>query len=43
MRAEEFAVWMEERGLQKKTIQNRISNCRNVEKYDPELDAHYAF
>jgi len=41
MRVEEFKKWLEERGLQKRGIESRISNCRNVEKHYPDLDTQF--
>lgn len=41
MDSEKFRNWLELETLEKKTIQNRISNCRNVEKYEGDLDNHF--
>ncbi len=41
MKTEAFRTWMEENGYPVKTIQNRISNCRNVESYEGDLDDHF--
>jgi hypothetical protein len=41
MNVEKFKKWLERNGKPKKTIQNRISNCRNVENYEGDLDQHY--
>ena len=49
MRDRDFEFWMETiymtsqgRTLERQTRQNRISNCRHVEEYEGDLDAHYA-
>jgi len=42
MNVERFKKWMEFNGKPKNTIQNRISNCRNVENYEGDLDQHFA-
>lgn len=42
MKIEEFRKWLESSGRERKTIQNRISNCKNVENYEGDLDAHYS-
>ena len=41
MDAEKFKNWLEFNGKPLNTIQNRISNCRNVENYEGDLDQHY--
>jgi hypothetical protein len=41
MDAEKFKKWMEFNGKPLNTIQNRISNCRNVENYEGDLDQHF--
>tara|TARA_R110000744_G_scaffold149756_2_gene262926 strand:+ start:423 stop:1178 length:756 start_codon:yes stop_codon:yes gene_type:complete len=41
MDAEKFKNWLEFNGKPHVTIQNRISNCRNVENYEGDLDQHY--
>ncbi len=41
MDAEKFKIWMEFNGKPLNTIQNRISNCRNVENYEGDLDQHF--
>ena len=41
MDVEQFRKWLEDDGKPKKTIQNRISNCKNVEYYEGDLDQHY--
>lgn len=41
MDAEEFKNWLIENGKPLNTIQNRISNCRNVENYEGNLDNHF--
>lgn len=41
MDAENFKKWLEFNGKPKVTIQNRISNCRNVENYEGDLDDHF--
>lgn len=41
MEAEKFKNWMEFNGKPLSTIQNRISNCRNVENYEGDLDQHF--
>jgi hypothetical protein len=41
MNTEKFKDWLEFNGKPLNTIQNRISNCRNVEKYEGDLDQHY--
>ncbi|MRM86605.1 hypothetical protein D1Z97_01150 [Riemerella anatipestifer] len=42
MELQKFKLWLEFKGKSKKTIQNRISNCKNVERYEGCLDKHYA-
>lgn len=42
MNVERFKKWMEFNGRPRNTVQNRISNCRNVEKYEGNLDQHFA-
>lgn len=39
--AEEFKSWLEYNGKPLNTIQNRISNCRNVENHEGDLDQHF--
>ncbi len=41
MDAEKFRSWLEFNGRPLNTIQNRISNCRNVENYEGDLDQHF--
>src|SRR5690554_2289308 len=41
MDAEKFRNWLEFTGRPINTIQNRISNCRNVENYEGDLDQHF--
>lgn len=41
MNAEKFKDWLEFNGKPLNTIQNRISNCRNVENYEGDLDQHF--
>jgi len=41
MDAEKFKNWLEFNGKPRSTIQNRISNCRNVENYEGDLDQHF--
>jgi len=41
MNAEKFKSWLEFNGKPLNTIQNRISNCRNVENYEGDLDQHF--
>jgi len=41
MKIESFKKWMEFNGKPKNTIQNRISNCKNVENYEGNLDEHF--
>lgn len=41
MDAEKFRNWLEFTGRPLNTIQNRISNCRNVENYEGDLDQHF--
>jgi hypothetical protein len=41
MNVEKFRNWLEFNGKPQNTIQNRISNCRNVENYEGDLDQHY--
>lgn len=41
MNAEKFKEWLEFNGKPLNTIQNRISNCRNVENYEGDLDQHF--
>jgi hypothetical protein len=41
MNAERFRNWLEFNGKPLNTIQNRISNCRNVENYEGDLDQHF--
>ncbi len=41
MNAEKFKSWLEFKGTPLNTIQNRISNCRNVEKHEGDLDQHF--
>ncbi|MGJ8737499.1 endonuclease NucS domain-containing protein [Zobellia laminariae] len=41
MDAEKFKNWLEFNGKPRVTIQNRISNCRNVENYEGDLDQHF--
>jgi len=42
MKIEEFRKWLESSGRERKTIQNRISNCKNVENYEGDLDEHFS-
>lgn len=43
MQEKRFATWLENvRGLSKPTIGSRLSNCRRVEKFEGDLDTHYA-
>ncbi len=43
MQERRFAAWLEDvRGLSKPTIGSRLSNCRRVEKFEGDLDTHYA-
>ena len=38
-----FTDWMQhQHGLSERTCQSRLSNCRRVEVYEGDLDAHYA-
>ena len=42
MQEELFKVWLgAERGLGAGTVGSRISNCKRVERYEGDLDAHY--
>ena len=41
MEAEKFKNWLEFNGKPRNTIQNRISNCRNVENHEGDLDQHF--
>ena len=42
MQEELFKVWLGiERGLSAGTVGSRISNCKRVERYEGDLDAHY--
>jgi hypothetical protein len=41
MESEKFKKWLEFNGKPINTIQNRISNCRNVENYEGDLDNHF--
>lgn len=41
MDAEKFRSWLEFKGTPSSTIQNRISNCRNVENFEGDLDQHF--
>jgi hypothetical protein len=48
MRDRDFEFWLEHtyktpqgRLMQKNSRQDRISNCRNVEEYEGDLDEHY--
>lgn len=41
MDADRFKIWLELNGYTFSTIQNRISNCRNVENYEGDLDKHF--
>ena len=42
MQDEKFKTWLTvEKKYLKKTVQNRISNCRNVEKHHRDLDIEY--
>lgn len=41
MNAEKFKSWLEFKDKPLTTIQNRISNCRNVENYEGDLDQHF--
>ena len=41
MEAEKFKNWLKFNGKPQNTIQNRISNCRNVENYEGDLDQHF--
>lgn len=41
MNVEKFKDWLEFNGKPLNTIQNRISNCRNVENYEGDLDQHF--
>lgn len=42
MNVKRFKLWLEFNGKPRNTIQNRISNCRNVESNEGDLDQHYA-
>lgn len=42
MNVKKFKLWLEFNGKPRSTIQNRISNCRNVENYEGDLDQHFA-
>jgi len=42
MRINEFRLWLMGKYFDSKTtVQNRISNCKNVEYYYGDLDSHY--
>ena len=40
MQETRFKIWLE-RGRSAGTVNSRISNCRRVERYEGDLDAHY--
>lgn len=49
MRDRDFEFWLESiykttagRPMERQSRQNRLSNCRHVEEYEGDLDAHYA-
>ena len=42
MQDEKFKTWLTSvKKYSKRTVQNRISNCRNVEKFHRDLDIEY--
>ncbi len=41
MNTDKFKEWLEQKEYTLNTIQNRISNCRNVESYEGDLDEHF--
>ena len=41
MDVKKFKKWLELNGKPQNTIQNRVSNCRNVENYEGDLDQHF--
>lgn len=41
MNAEKFKSWLEFNRKPLNTIQNRISNCCNVENYEGDLDQYF--
>lgn len=41
MQTEEFKNWLIEKNYAQETVENRISNCRKVEKYYEDLDKHF--
>ena len=41
MNTDKFKTWLEDKEYTPGTIQNRISNCRNVENYEGDLDEHF--
>lgn len=41
MDTDKFKEWLEKKEYTFSTIQNRISNCRNVENYEGDLDEHF--
>lgn len=43
MKEKKFRQWFASTGVGEKTVQNRVSNCKNVEKYEGDLDLHFNF